>query len=153
MTHKTICVTGHRKVPDDKQAYVRHKLTQEVKSALNDGYRTFITGFADGTDMLFAQVVNEQRGEYPDIFLEAALPSPKRIKRLNSKEQELLRECNGITFTSKENVRGSFFIRNRYMVQQSDRVIAVYDGREEGGTFSTMRYAKVMGCELRVVRI
>ena len=39
-------------------------------------------------------------------------------------------------FTLKE---GCFIQRNRYMVGESKRVIAVYDGR--GGTLFTMRYA------------
>ena len=30
--------------------------------------------------------------------------------------------------------------RNRYMVEHSDRVIAVYDGREKGGTAGTIRF-------------
>ena len=35
-------------------------------------------------------------------------------------------------------------IRNRYMVALSSRIIAVYDGREKGGTFFTIRYAHAM---------
>lgn len=40
-------------------------------------------------------------------------------------------------------------IRNRYMVALSSRIIAVYDGREKGGTFFTIRYAHTMEREIR----
>ena len=43
--------------------------------------------------------------------------------------------------------------RNRYMVSQSQRVIAVYDGREKGGTLFTMRHAHAMGRDVRVISI
>ena len=46
-----------------------------------------------------------------------------------------------------------FLQRNRYMVVESQRVIAVYDGRERGGTLFTMRDAHAAGREVRVIRI
>lgn len=39
------------------------------------------------------------------------------------------------------------------MVAQSQRVIAVYDGREKGGTLFTMRAAHVQGREIRLIEI
>lgn len=36
-------------------------------------------------------------------------------------------------------------IRNHYMVDHSQRVIAVYDGRSGGGTAATIRYARPDG--------
>ncbi|MEG0912281.1 MAG: hypothetical protein RSG53_01620 [Oscillospiraceae bacterium] len=43
--------------------------------------------------------------------------------------------------------------RNRYMVSLSGRIIAVYDGREKGGTLFTMRYAHTMEREVREIWI
>lgn len=43
--------------------------------------------------------------------------------------------------------------RNRYMVEHSDRVIAVYDGREKGGTVRTIRFAHQMKKELREIPV
>ncbi len=39
------------------------------------------------------------------------------------------------------------------MVQESQLVIAVYDGREKGGTLFTMRYANVLEKELITIVI
>ena len=40
-----------------------------------------------------------------------------------------------------------------YMVERSNRVIAVYDGREKGGTVGTIRLAHMMKKELREIAI
>ena len=39
------------------------------------------------------------------------------------------------------------------MVEHSDRVIAVYDGREKGGTVKTIRFAHQFRKELREIPI
>ena len=39
------------------------------------------------------------------------------------------------------------------MVEHADRVIAVYDGREKGGTVKTIRYAHQFRKELREIPI
>ena len=153
MKGKTICVTGHRQIPSDKLDYVRSELKREVKTALENGYRFFISGFAEGVDMLFARVVNEQRPHYPDIFLEAALPYANRSKNLDKDGQKLLATCDGVKVICEKYVPNCFFQRNRYMVQQSNLVIAVYDGRADGGTTFTMDYARAMGRELQIIKI
>lgn len=43
--------------------------------------------------------------------------------------------------------------RNRYMVSQADRVIAVYDGREKGGTVSTIRMVHAQRKEMREIPV
>lgn len=153
MQRKTCCVTGHREIPAGKLGYVTRELEREVKSALEAGYRTFLTGFADGVDMLFAWTVDEQRQHYPDIFLEAALPYANRAKYLNKDERELLEKCDNIKVICEKYRRDCYFVRNRYMVQQSSLVIAVYDGRADGGTTFTMDYARTMERDLRIIKI
>jgi len=44
-------------------------------------------------------------------------------------------------------------IRNRYMVDESSRVIAVYDGREDGGTTYTINYANTQGRTVTVIEL
>jgi len=150
---KTCCVTGHREIPADKLDYVKRELEREIKAALEDGYREFITGFAEGVDILFARCVNERRGEYPDIFLEAAIPYAGRIKQLDESGRELFAQCNGFKTICAKYQPDCFFQRNRYMVQHSSRVIAVYDGRAGGGTFFTMDYARALERDLHIIEI
>jgi uncharacterized phage-like protein YoqJ len=153
LTPKACCVTGHRRIPFEKLDYVRQELEREVSEALADGYTLFITGFAEGTDMLFARIVQEHRASHPKIFLEAAIPYRGRVRKLTSGGKLLLGECDGVNITSESYHPECYFRRNRYMVRSSNRVIAVYDGRESGGTFFTIDYAKSMGRDVRVIGI
>lgn len=39
-------------------------------------------------------------------------------------------------------IPAAFFVRDRLIVDQSDLMVALYDGRETGGTFHTFKYAR-----------
>lgn len=59
MELKTCCVTGHRNIPMEKQETVEARLRREVSQAIEEGYSRFLSGFAEGTDLLFAAIVAE----------------------------------------------------------------------------------------------
>ena len=134
-------------------AYVEQELRREVLAAIQDGYTRFISGFAEGADLMFAAIVAEQKEHNPDLFLEAAIPYAGRLKTKNKQFHELLRACDGIKIVCQEYAPSCFLERNRYMAGESQRVIAVYDGRERGGTLFTMRYAHSIGREVREIRV
>lgn len=60
MDSKTCCVTGHRDIPASKINTVKYSLYREIQAAIADGYTRFISGFADGSDLLFAAIVAEE---------------------------------------------------------------------------------------------
>lgn len=153
MTEKACCVTGHRDIPTDKVAYVKEKLKEEIAQAIADGFTTFITGMAEGVDLLFAELVIEQKAQHPELFLEATIPYRNRLKTADPLFKKCFKGCNGVHVQQEEYNSDCFMNRNRYMVSLSSRVIAVYDGREKGGTLFTMRYAHTMEREVREIRI
>ena len=153
METKVCCVTGHRDIPAKWITYVEQKLRQEVLEAIEAGYTRFISGFAEGTDLMFAAIVAEQKKRHPELFLEAAIPYAGRLKTRNKQFQALLQACNGIKVMCREYTPSCFMQRNCYMVRESQRVISVYDGRDHGGTHFTMRYAHTLDREIRVIRI
>ena len=138
---KTCCVTGHRDIPEEKMDRIQKLLRQEILAAIRDGYAHFISGFAAGADLLFADIIAELKEIYP-ITLEAAIPYPGGMKTLDETFQRLIRYCDTVKIHSDSYFKGCYMRRNRYMVDQSQRVIAVYDGRPTGGTATTVRYAK-----------
>lgn len=150
---KACCVTGHRDIPADKREYVKVELRREILQAVEDGYTLFISGFAEGVDLLFASIVVELKAEYPAIELEAALPYRNRVKTPDALFHRLLGECGAVGVYSEKCTRDCYLIRNRIMVTRSERVIAVYDGRAKGGTLSTMSYAHSQEKEVRVIQI
>lgn len=145
---KTCCVTGHRDIPEGRTDIILEYLRYEVITAIEDGYTHFISGFAAGADLLFAEIVVELK-EICSITLEAAIPYPGRMKTPDKTFQRFIRCCDIVKIHSDSYSKDCCMRRNRYMVDQSQRVLAVYDGRPTGGTAATVRYAK--GKDVRVV--
>lgn len=83
------------------------------------------------------------------------LPYQKRVDSLyqNAHTNALLDACAEVIVIQEEYMSNVFAKRNRYMVEHSDRVIAVYDGREKGGTIKTIRFAHQFRKELREIPI
>ena len=153
MDSKTCCVTGHCNIPANKINYVKHELRREIQAAIEDGYTRFISGFADGADLLFAAIVAEEKQRNPALSLEAAIPYQGRIRTTNKEFQRLFLVCDRVTVIRESYIPSCYMERNCYMVDYSQRVIAVYDGRKYGGTFSTIRYASAIGRDVRAIRI
>lgn len=153
MQAKTCCVTGHRQIPQEQWADVENALRVEVRRAIEDGYVHFISGFARGADLMFAAAVAEQKQRYPGITLEAALPYAGRLDTPDARFHELLMSCDAVNVACQCYVPYCFEQRNRYMVENSQLVIAVFDGRSSGGTAMTLRYARRLGREIRLVQV
>lgn len=67
--------------------------------------------------------------------------------------QALLSRCDFVKGICETYMLSCFVIRNRYLVDRPQRVIAVYDRRNHGGTLFTMRYARISRKELHIIRI
>lgn len=139
--NKVCMITGHRIIPEKYRDKIAAQLQAEVLEAIAGGYGHFISGFAEGADLLFADIVIRCKRMH-GITLEAALPFPDRIKTPDTTFQSLIRCCDNIHICSDHYFKGCFMKRNRYMVDCSDRILAVYDGRKTGGTAATVRYAR-----------
>ena len=151
MKEKVCGVTGHREIPAEYMEQAEQGLRREIEKAIADGYTYFISGFADGADQLFAGIVLEKAKENPA----AAIPYRNRYKRLMEDERTraMLESCTKVEVVSEEWASNVYMKRNRYMVGQADRVIAVYDGRENGGTVSTIRMVHAQRKEMREVPV
>ncbi len=79
----------------------------------------------------------------------------KEIKKAVKREQTsvLLNACTEMVVIQEEYQPSVYTQRNRYTAERSDRVIAVYDGREKGGTVRTIRFAHRLQKELREIPV
>ncbi len=155
MRKKTCCVTGHRDLPQKEINYVKAALKREVDSAAADGFTRFMSGFGEGVDQYFAEIVLEKKKANPELELIAVIPYQKRLDSLNGKDRtyKMLEACAEVIVVQEEYHPSVYSKRSRYMAERSDRVIAVYDGREKGGTVRTIRFAHQMKKELREIPV
>ncbi len=155
MEGKTCSVTGHRNLPQKEIGRVKTALRREIDSAVADGFTRFMSGFADGVDQYIAEIVLEKKKTNPALELIAVVPYQKRLDNLMEKGRtyEMLEACADVVVMQEKCHPSVYSHRNRYMVEHSDRVIAVYDGREKGGTVRTIRFAHQMKKELREIPV
>ena len=151
MEGKTCCVTGHRDIPQKEINKVKAALRREVDLAVKEGFTRFMSGFAEGVDQYFAEIVLEKKKKNPALELIAVIPYQKRLDNLMEKRRtyEMLEACADVVVMQEKYHPSVYSHRNRYMAEHSDRVIAVYDGREKGGTVRTIRFAHQMKKEFR----
>lgn len=161
----TCCFTGHRpdKLPwgEDEQApaclRVKVQLAEALERAYREGCRHFITGMARGGDMYFAEAVLALRERHPDVTLEGARPCESQAsawpERDRCRYDAILDRCNYETLVQHHYDRGCMMRRNRYMVDHSGRIIALYDGVPKGGTASTLAYALRRGLKTDIIEV
>ncbi len=149
----TCCFTGHRPQKlHQPEEEICEGLDEAVVRAYNDGFRYFITGMAMGVDIWAGESVLKLKNSHTDICLIAAVPYPGQEKNFphewKLKYAELLDKCDKAEIISEKYQKGAFHARDRWMVDHSSMIIAVYNG-EPGGTAITVAYAKKEGLELR----
>ena len=145
------CITGHRDIPEQHLPAVREALRREIARAIDEGCTGFLSGFARGVDLWFAELVAECKRAHPQVRLEAAIPYAGRLRTPDPLFQRLLVACDTVTVHSQEYDRACFWARDRAMVDASDLVLAVYDGRRGGGTHYTLRYAQAQQRRVRII--
>ncbi len=154
MNYQTCCCTGHRpkgfpyKYGIDKQKHQAYlnALEQKIEFAVTEyGITNFISGMALGTDMDFAEIVLKLRNKYP-ITLECAIPCQNQTLKWSEADKlrynSLLARADSVNLISERYTPECMLKRNRYMVDKSELVIAVFNGKEKGGTWYTINYAK-----------
>lgn len=96
------------------------------------------SGMAMGTDQIFAKVVEDM-----DIPLICCYPY--RRDKFHPIEQEINSKAKDVKFISEEYSKQSYWIRDKYMVDNCDVLLAVFDGNKKGGTWITVDYAQRIG--------
>lgn len=159
----TLCFTGHRsqKLPwrfnekDPRCVEMRKTAKKEIENAILDGYIFFISGMALGFDTICAEIVLELKKKYPQIQLVCAIPCKNQDERWSNdyklRYRQLLKQAHYIKYISDEYTNTCMLDRNDFMLKNSSKVIALYNGLQ-GGTSSTISKAKKMGLETIIIK-
>ena len=155
MDGKICCFTGHR--PGKlmiTEGQVRERLESAVAQAVCDGFTTYLSGMAKGTDLVAAEIVLRLRESDPRLKLVCAMPfegfgqhwPDGWTKRMRC----VLENADSVHYVSKTYSPAVFQRRNRWLVDHSERVLAVFTG-ERGGTKNTLDYARRKGVECIII--
>ncbi len=149
---RTCCFSGHRpdKLPwgfdeqDPRCTAIKRSLSRELERLYHRGFRHFISGMAMGCDLYFAEAALKLRETYPELTVEGAVPCPTQAERWPEPQRRrwraVLERCDLETVVQQYYNRFCMFRRDRYMVDRSAAILAVYDGMS-GGTQYTLNYA------------
>lgn len=142
MRERICCGFGHRVLLMDIEKPLREVLERLVEDR---DMRVFYTGGMGEFDDLFARTVRSMKREFPSLRL--VLVAPYLTERLNldkafyeAQYDEILipAELDGV------HPKAAIGLRNRWMVERSDVVIAALQ-RDFGGAAEAVRYAERIG--------
>ena len=160
----TCCFTGHRpaKLPwgfderDPRCAALKQSILRELEGLYRRGWRHFISGMALGCDLYFAEAVLALKEIYPSVTLEAALPFPGQADRWpeasRARWRRIVDACDVESVVQNHYDRGCMLRRDRYMVERSSAVLAVFDDTP-GGTKYTLDHAAKKGLEILLLDV
>ena len=163
----TVMVTGHRvmippgysgpKYPDQSQEVNQHhtRILNKVIKFIQDmyhtlGQNTYISGMAIGADQLFAEaVIHLKNNQYP-INLVAAIPFQGQESNWPESGQlrynQILAWATQAVYVSDPGYSpAKMQVRNEWMVNNSEIVLALWDGKQSGGTWNCLQYARQCG--------
>ena len=157
---KTSCAfTGHRPTRFSFKYDETHLACIELKNVLAEqidflhrqGVTDFYTGCALGIDLWAGEAVLALMELHPEIKLHCVVPFAAQDQKWTSEQQAryhalLDRSCD-VILTQEEYSKDCYYIRNRYLVNHADIVLAVYDmdANKRSGTGYTVHYAHTQG--------
>lgn len=161
----TCCFSGHR--PNDlpwkyeekgiRLFIFKRKLKRAIVKSIKNGKRFFISGMALGVDMIAAEMIIELKKSFEKIKLVCAIPCKNQEMIWNEESiaryRNILRQSDEIYYVSmQEYKRGCMTDRNEYMIKHSSELIAAYNGKKSGGTYQTIKTARLEGLKITVVK-
>ncbi len=103
-----------------------HLLIKRVNELTIKGYTHFISSFANDTDVLLAQIIGSFRYKNKDLILEAVIPIENKLNSLDKIKYALML-YNKVTVIQEQCGPECFQKRNKYMIDNSDVVVALWD--------------------------
>ena len=151
----TCCFTGHR--PQNlgfargsaAETALKNRISGEILRLIGErNVRHFISGMALGVDTWAAGIVLQLREIYPDVTLECAVPCKGQEKRWSKADRavyaDILARADRVTVLQESYTPFCMQLRDAYMVDRADLVLAVWNGGK-GGTAYTVSCARKRG--------
>ena len=142
------CIVGTR--PEElccSEVVAQRVLECELRRAVDDGFRTFITGMSRGVDLWAGQIILRFRGMNLDVRLVAVSPyqgveetwSPLWLRQYH----HIIEWADAVRHISPEYYNGVYRRQTEWMIDRSNLVVA-FDHRPN----DAIRYAQSHGAEV-----
>ena len=134
-----VAVTGHR--PErilNQQENIRYWLVSQIKNLLACYDKVvLIDGMAQGVDQIAAIAAINNGAQVSCYF-------PYK-KKLHEVQEYIVENAAEVRYLYDKYQNGCYFDRDRRMVDDCDLLIVVWDGKPNGGTYYTYKYALEKG--------
>ncbi|MGM9681781.1 MAG: SLOG family protein [Eubacteriales bacterium] len=142
--------TGHRMVSRENQKRCADLLNRLIPRLAGQGITTFYTGGALGFDTVAAERLIELRDRHGlPIRLILALPCRDQCAKWSFSDIRRFRQIESLAddavVLSENYYDGCMQVRNRYMVDRANTLIAFFQPEMAGGTAYTVKYAQRLG--------
>ena len=146
---KNVAFTGHRTGRISQPLlWLYVDMVSEIRRLYSLGYRNFLSGMAEGGDLIFAKAVTAVRQECTDMKLVAVVPFRNQSERYTTANkalyQQMLREADKTVILSESYYKGCFHRRNDYLTDYAEVMLAYWDKRPYGGTYYTIGKAQML---------
>ena len=132
--------TGNRELGRD---FSPEKLFDRIEELIKKGTEIFYHGGAKGFDLIAAECVLFLKKKYPKIKLVTCIPCLEQDKYYSEEEKQryraILKKSDEKIVLSEQYFKGCMLVRNRYMADKADALIA-YKNKNNGGTAYTVNY-------------
>ena len=139
---KSCAFTGHRTLGDD---FSPRRLKREIKKMILAGVDTFYNGMAMGFDLIAAEKTLELKKKYPHIRLVLCIPCYQQERSFSEKDKgryaSIYKKADEKVILADSYYRGCMQVRNKYMVERAD-VLLAHCTKDEGGAAYTVKIFK-----------
>lgn len=125
---------------------LKEVLAAQIKMLADSGVMVFLSGMAQGVDLWSSQIVLDLQKKNPALKLHCVLPCKEQETKWTASAQgtyhSILAQASEVTYVRQKYSWDYMLERNRWMVDHSSILLAVYNGTRRSGTGATIGYAR-----------
>ncbi len=143
----TAAFSGHRSFKTrDGQELIAARVRGAILRLMSEGYDTFLTGMAEGFDLLAAREVLVMRETHPELRLIAVVPFASQAARFakatRAEYDKVLAAADHVVTLSGGYDPGCFHRRNDFLLDNASALICHYNGSPGGTRYCVTRAAR-----------
>ncbi len=157
-----LALCGHRldrlPFPEDSESYrtLELMLWKAVSRYVDGGYDTFICGATQGMGMVLGEIIEAIKPPgYTRQRLICVIPYREHAQKWDDvwrlRYRHLLRDSDRIVQVCDGCQKRCYQKQSRYVIDQCDALLAVYDGKEKGRTAYAVEYAQKQGKPVEII--